>query len=88
MRVFPGILGVLALAGCATHAYLRSAEILPAAALALAPAAAQPGAPTPPPSGVPQLVIPVNGGPMLVALPLGGNLFLPVNGTAPVTASP
>ena len=85
MRVFPPILGVLALAGCAPHVSLRSVATAPAPALAPAPAAAAPGARTPPPSGVPQLVIPVSGGPMLVALPLGGNVFLPVDGAAEVT---
>jgi hypothetical protein len=85
MRVFPRILGVLALAGCATHASLRSGAAAPAAALARTPAAAAPGARAPPPIGVPQFVIPVSGGPMLVALPLGGNVFLPVDGAAPVT---
>ncbi len=34
--------------------------------------------------GAPQCVIPVSGGPMRVALPLGGSVFLPVDGGAPV----
>lgn len=83
MRVFPGIFGVLVLAGCASHTSLRGGAIVAAPALAQAPATAECRAPTP--GVVPRFVIPASGGPMLVALPLGGNVFLPLDGAAPVT---
>jgi hypothetical protein len=74
MHLFPRALCLLALAGCATQASLSDD-------LAPAPAAAAPRASTPRVPTARQLVIPVTGGSMLVALPLGGSAFLPVDET-------
>ncbi len=74
MHLVPRVLCLLGLAGCATQASL-SGDIAPARA------AAAPGASNPRLLTAPRLVIPVTGGPMLVALPLGGNAFLPVDET-------
>lgn len=86
MRVLPFILGSLALAACATHHPASTDGPLAAASASGAPAAAGPGVSPSLASGAPRPVIPVTGGPMLVALPLGGSLFLPLNDGPPVTA--
>lgn len=40
------------------------------------------------PDHAPRLVIPVTGGPPVLAIPLGGNLYLPVTGEPPVPGIP
>jgi hypothetical protein len=87
MRVLPIILGSLALAACATHPASTEAPRA-AASVPGAPAAPDPGVSPSPASGAPRLVIPVTGGPMLVALPLGSSFFVPLNGGPPVAAIP
>jgi hypothetical protein len=85
MRVFPVVLGALTLAGCATYGPPRTGELIVGSAAAHATAGQSPAAMPKHVNGLPQFVIPVSGGPMLVALPLGGSFFLPVDGSPPVT---
>ena len=84
MRVFLIILAVLALAGCATRASRLTGASDPAPST-VAGASAGAAVSSARPTGMPQLVVPVSGGAMLVALPLGSSLFLPLDGGAPVT---
>lgn len=83
MRGFLIILGVVALAGCAIHEPARTGEhIVEGAGSATDP---NPGETPMQASTAPQFVIPISGGPMIAALPLGGSFFLPVDDGPPVT---
>jgi hypothetical protein len=82
MRVFPVILIAVALSGCATYRPAGSGDHFTAGT-----AAAVPADPPARASGLPQFVIPVTGGPMLVALPLGGSFYLPLDGAAPLVGT-
>ena len=84
MRVFPMILAAAALSGCANYRPAGTGEHFTAGTAVAGPS--DPAAVTvPTPAGAsPQFVIPVTGGPMLVALPLGGSFFLPLDGGAPL----
>ena len=47
-----------------------------------------PSPPQPPPDFGPRLIVPVTGGPPVMALPLGGMIYQPVTGDPPVTGIP
>jgi hypothetical protein len=86
MRLPPRLLVLsilLAMAGCARM------DTVPGQPQALAD---EPQAATPPTSAgqdmSPRLVIPATGGPPVLAIPLGGNLYLPVTGEAPTPGIP
>ena len=85
MRVYMIILTTAALAGCAAYD-VASTGNTPATPSASEIPAALPDAMTTPPAGTPRSVLPVTGGAMILALPLGGSVFLPLDGSPPVTA--
>ncbi len=72
----------LALAGCA----IRDSWRADAYATPPPPAAADPAPPTPNTGW--QLVMPAGGGMPLLALPLGGAVYLPATGDPPLIATP
>jgi hypothetical protein len=52
--------------------------------------ASDPFPPTPPqiPSMMPRLVIPVTGGPPVIGIPVGSDLYMPVTGGPPIPGMP
>lgn len=84
----PCVLVILAATGCTSLGPVQgsTAAGFPSAA---------PGAPVPsnpfPPQGedfTPRLIIPATGGPPVIGIPVGGNLFQPVTGGPPVPGIP
>ncbi len=74
----------IALGGCATYRPTSSGYSSPPAHANSAQFPAGASTPSPNPAGsAPQFVVPVSGG-VIVAMPLGGNLFLPLEGGPPV----
>ena len=86
MRVFLIIFAAAALSGCATHPPGSAAHFTAGTAVATQ-ADPTAGSAAPQSSGLPQFVIPVTGGPLRVALPLGGSVFLPLDGAPLAGAS-
>lgn len=40
------------------------------------------------PNNLPQQILPASGGPPVIAIPIGGNLYLPVTGGEPIVGTP
>jgi hypothetical protein len=80
------ILSVLATTGCATLGSVQGGPAITPSdddASSASPTMTDPFASTEPNTS-PQLIIPATGGPPVIGIPLGGDLFLPVTGGAPV----
>jgi len=78
-------LATAALTGCAAYNVASTGNTAATLSATEFPAAL-PATTLTQPAGMPQFVLPVTGGAMILALPLGGNLFLPLDGSPPVAA--
>jgi len=89
--VLPGLVLVVALAGCATTGATADNRANAASALNSDPGASSPLLIPAPSSGqnlMPQIILPATGGAPIIGIPIGGNMFIPANGGPPVIGIP
>ena len=89
MKTILALLLVLsATAGCATQGWVAAGpgNTEPS----FVETASDPFPPTPPqiPNMMPRLVIPATGGPPVIGIPVGGDLYIPVTGGPPIPGMP
>jgi hypothetical protein len=81
------LLVLSATTGCATQGLVAGS---PNAGPSFVDTAPDPFPPTPPqiPNMMPRLVIPVTGGPPVIGIPVGGDLYISVTGGPPIPGIP
>jgi hypothetical protein len=85
----PLILFLVAMSGCATLGAVQgNGGGAPSDHSADSASSAIPNPFPPQDDNSPRLIIPLTGGPPVIGIPVGGNLFLPVTGGAPVPGIP
>jgi len=82
------LLVLSATTGCATQGLVSGAA--GNTGPSLVDTAPDPFPPTPPqiPNTMPRLVIPATGGPPVIGIPVGGDLYVPVTGGPPIPGMP
>ena len=89
MKTLMALLLVLsATTGCATQGLVAGSPAN--SGPSFVDTAPDPFPPTPPqiPNMMPRLVIPVTGGPPVIGIPVGGDLYVPVTGGPPIPGMP
>lgn len=90
MKTLIALLLVVSTAGCAAQSMLASGP--GSTDPSFLPAASDPFPPTAGPSQsdnmMPRLVIPVTGGPPVIGIPIGADLYIPVTGGPPIPGMP
>jgi len=82
------VLVLVAMSGCAAQSALQGSQPIPGSAIE--PSGVSSVTPTPAPSPPqpqhtgPRVIIPVSGGPPVIGIPVGGDLYVPVTGGPPV----
>ena len=89
MKTFFALLLVLSVtAGCATQSMIARSPETTASSFQEAVSDPFPPIPSQNQNMMPRLVIPSTGGPPVMGIPVGGDLYIPVTGGAPIPGMP